>query len=77
LTQSIVLEKLISGAWVSDRATIGSSFTNHFISLFASSKPAIDNDLLNLFDTSISSEENQEICALPSEQEILSALSSI
>jgi hypothetical protein len=39
--------------------------------------PVIDNDLLNLFDISVSSEENQEICALPSKQEILSTLSSI
>jgi hypothetical protein len=30
-----------------------------------------------LFDISVSSEENQEICALPSKQEILSTLSSI
>jgi hypothetical protein len=32
---AITTLKLPSGAWVSDRASIGSSFTNHFSSLFA------------------------------------------
>jgi hypothetical protein len=59
--------KLPSGAWISDRATIESCFTNHFSSLFSSSLPDIENDLLNLFDNSISTEENLALCSIPSE----------
>jgi hypothetical protein len=69
--------KLPYGAWTSDRATIGSCFTNHFSSLFSTSSLVINDDLLNLFDSFISTIENLALCAIPSEYEIFTTLSSI
>jgi hypothetical protein len=39
--------------------------------------PIIDDDLLSLFDPCISQDDNLSLCAIPSEQEIFNALSSI
>jgi hypothetical protein len=53
--------KLSSGAWVFDRQTIGNILCIHFVDLFASSQPSLLNELLNLFDHTISSEDNFSI----------------
>jgi hypothetical protein len=74
---SIDFLKTSSGDWISDRNAIGGCFTSHFNSLFSSSQPSINDDLLNLFDNCISSDENISICSIPSEQEIFDTLSSI
>jgi hypothetical protein len=46
--------KTESGAWLSDRASIGATFVNHFSKLFSSSAPTIEEEMLNLFEPSIS-----------------------
>jgi hypothetical protein len=69
--------KLSSGSWVSDRQTIGTTLCSHFADLFASSHPNFPDELLNLFDNTISMEENVSICSLPSEQEIHDSVFSI
>jgi hypothetical protein len=69
--------KLPNGAWISDRPTIGTCLSNHFKSLFSSSKPGISDELLNLFDSLVSYEENIFLCSIPSEKEIFYALVSI
>ncbi|XP_059432574.1 uncharacterized protein LOC132165893 [Corylus avellana] len=69
--------KMPSGNWTADRSDIGNCFTSHFKNLFSSSVPTLDEDLLSLFDNCISPEENDTICAIPSEEEIFSILSSI
>jgi ribonuclease HI len=69
--------KLPSGIWSSERQTIGNSFTAHFKELFSSSAPTLDDELLSLFDSCISNEANISLCAIPSEQEIFTVLSSM
>jgi hypothetical protein len=69
--------KLSSGAWISDRQTIGNTLCTHFADLFASSHPSHPEELLNLFDTTISTEENLSLCSIPSEQEIHDSVFSI
>jgi hypothetical protein len=66
-----------SGAWSSKRQEIGNCFTSHFRNVFTSSVPILDEDLLSLFDNCISTEKNATICPIPSEQDILYALSNI
>jgi len=69
--------KLSSGAWVSDRRNIGNCLSRHFKELFSSSSPIVTDDLLNLFDSTVSEEENITLCSIPLEKEIYKALSSI
>jgi hypothetical protein len=69
--------KLPSGSWSSERQAIGSCFTAHFKTVFTSSTPIIDDDILSLFDNCITSGDNESLCSLPSEQEIFSALSDM
>jgi hypothetical protein len=69
--------RLDSGIWVSSRADIGGSFTSHFTNLFTSSNTPIDIEMLDLFDPIISEEENTFLCSMPSEEEIVEALSSL
>jgi hypothetical protein len=69
--------KLPSGAWISDRQTIGDTLCTHFAYLFTSSHPCFLDELFNLFDNSITLEENSFICFIPSEQEIHDTVFSI
>lgn len=69
--------KQFSGEWISDKPAIGGCFKNHFTCLFSSSTPTIPNDLGNLFDTSISNEENLHLCSIPLEDDIFNALPSM
>jgi hypothetical protein len=69
--------KLPSGEWTSERQVIGNCFTSHFKTVFSSSTPTLDDDLLSLFDNCISPKINESLCALPTEHEIFSVLNSI
>jgi hypothetical protein len=69
--------KTSKGAWVSDRATIGGNFVSHFTTLFSTLAPPIENELLSLFAPIISVEDNSFLCALPLEEEVVQALSSL
>jgi hypothetical protein len=64
-------------AWITNRTDIENCFSSHFTSLFTTSNPPCPDELLSLFENSISSEENDTICTIPSELEIFNALSSI
>jgi hypothetical protein len=66
-----------SGAWVSQRAEIGGTFVSHFMNLFSTSSPIFDAELLDLFQPTISDEENVALCSIPSESEIVQALASL
>ncbi|XP_062152043.1 uncharacterized protein LOC133860458 [Alnus glutinosa] len=69
--------KLSSGAWNSDRQAIGNTLCAHFADLLTTSEPLIPDEMLNLFDTIISNEDNLSICSIPSEQEIHDSVFSI
>lgn len=66
-----------NGGWLTDRNDIGNCFVSHFNDLFASSTPTYGDELLNLFDCSVSAEDNTLLCAIPSEFEIYAALASL
>ena len=68
---------LPSGDWTSERHVIGNCFTSHFKTVFSSSVPTLDDDLLSLFDDCIPPDINESLCALPTEHEIFSVLISI
>jgi hypothetical protein len=65
------------GAWVSDRTEIGDFFVSHFSNLFSSSAPSIEEDMLKLFDPVITDEDNSLLCAIPTDVEVVQALSSL
>jgi hypothetical protein len=69
--------KISNGAWVSDRAEIGGTFVQHFSSPFSSSAPPIDEAMLNLFDPVIFAEDNIFLCATPTDEKVVQALSSL
>jgi hypothetical protein len=69
--------KLPIGIWTSERQIVGNCFTTHFKELFSSSTSLLDEDLLSLFDNCISTEANDSLCAIPSEQEIFFVLTSM
>jgi hypothetical protein len=62
---------------VSSRADIGGSFTSHFTNLFTSSNSPIEVEMLDLFEPIITEEDNTFLCSIPSEEEIVEALSSL
>lgn len=66
-----------SGAWVSKQAEIGGNFVQHFSNLFSSSSLIIEDEMLNLFSPSITPEENNFLCTIPLEEEIVQALASL
>jgi hypothetical protein len=63
--------------WILDRATIGGSFVYHFSNLFSSFLPPVEDELLDLFSSTIFEEDNNLLCTIPSEAEIVQALSSL
>jgi hypothetical protein len=69
--------RLPSRVWSSERQEISKCFTSNFQSVFNSSRPNLDEDLLSLFDNCISPEENASICEIPTEQKIFMALSEM
>jgi hypothetical protein len=66
--------KTDNGAWLADRRSIGSTFVSHFSSLFTSSGSPIKEEMLDLFEPSITVEENDVLCSIPAEEEIYEAL---
>jgi hypothetical protein len=50
---------------------------SHFSKLFSSSNPPIDDEMLNLFASVITAEDNLFLCAFPLEEEVVQALSSL
>jgi hypothetical protein len=69
--------KTLDGAWVSNRTKIGGNFVTHFSNLFSSTTPPIDEDMLGLFEPVISIEDNFYLCAIPTNEEVVHALSSL
>jgi hypothetical protein len=47
------------------------------MALFSTSQPCLPDELLNLFESSISEAENFSICSIPSEQKIHDSVFSI
>jgi hypothetical protein len=65
------------GAWLFDRVEIGGSFVSHFSSLLSSSRSPIDEDMLSLFASTITEEDNLFLCSIPLEIELVQAFSSL
>jgi hypothetical protein len=63
--------------WLSDRTDIGGCFVSHFKDIFTSSTPTIFEELLDLFQCSISDADNVMLCSIPSESEIHDSLASL
>ncbi|XP_062171088.1 uncharacterized protein LOC133876865 [Alnus glutinosa] len=74
---SINLLQSPRGGWITDRFAIGDCFINNFKSLFASSNPSPDEELLSLFDNVISDEDNNLLSVLPAKSEIYDSLTSL
>ena len=68
--------KTDSGSWFSDRASIGASFISHFTNLFSSSNLHITNEMLDLFSPVITEDDSLNLCSIPSDSEVIQALSS-
>jgi hypothetical protein len=70
--------KTSEGAWVSAITEIGGNCVSHFSNLFSSSAPTPnDTEMLNFFDPVITAEDNFLLCAIPTEEEVVQALSSL
>jgi len=66
-----------NSGWLLDRQDIGDCFVNNFKDLYASTCPSPHKDLLALFDSAISVEDNVMLCATPTEPEIFASLNSL
>jgi hypothetical protein len=66
-----------NAGWLTDRIDIGDCFVSHFNDLFTSSTPLPNDELLDLFQSYISHDENIVLYAIPTESEIFVALSSL
>uniref|UniRef100_A0A7N2L3I4 Reverse transcriptase n=1 Tax=Quercus lobata TaxID=97700 RepID=A0A7N2L3I4_QUELO len=62
--------KLDDGSWINNRVDIQDCFRGSFNSLYQSSNPQIPGELENLINPCISDEENDELCRIPSRDEI-------
>lgn len=65
------------GTWMSSRHAIGSHIFQHFQTLFTSSDPAPPDDLDHLIDPIITTEENDMLCAIPTDLEIFKGIRDI
>ncbi|PON76387.1 hypothetical protein PanWU01x14_034410 [Parasponia andersonii] len=59
-----------NGDWLRCRATIGNYLNENFTNLFTLSNPVISEELEVLIDSSITAEENAELCRLPTYDEV-------
>jgi hypothetical protein len=57
--------------------SIGDCFVSNFKNLFASTNPNASTELLDLFYCFVSTEENNMLCAIPTEAEIHATLDSL
>jgi hypothetical protein len=62
---------------VSSRAEIGGNFSSHFTNIFSTSNPPIDSKMMDLFSPIITEEENVILSSIPTEGEVVEALSSL
>jgi hypothetical protein len=62
---------------MSSRAEIGGNFSSHFTNIFTTSNPPIDSKMLDLFSPVISAKENVILSSIPTEKEVVEALSSL
>jgi hypothetical protein len=69
--------KLDSGVWVSSRDEIGGNFISHFSNLFTTTNPLTEVEKLDLFSLVVIEVENEGLCVIPAEVEILEALASM
>jgi hypothetical protein len=74
---AIDLLKSSTDGWIADRRSIGDCFISNFKTLFASTNPTASTELLDLFHCSVSDEDNNMLCAIPTEAEIHTALASL
>ena len=62
--------KLEDGSWINTREEIQNYFNENFKSLYQSECNDVPEDLENLIEPCISMEENEELCRVPSREEI-------
>lgn len=71
---SIESLKINSNHWTEDQNVIQNKFLEHFREIFQTSNPMIQSDLDDLFLEKKSEFDNQFLCKIPTEKEILSTL---
>ncbi len=74
---AIEFVKIEDGNWVSSIEEIGGCFVNFFEKLFKSSNPHFREEMQNLIQPSITSEDNEELTRMPSEGEIKETIFSM
>jgi hypothetical protein len=74
--KSISFLNIEGGSILTSRDAIGNHLVNHFSNLFSSSGPNLD-PLKDLFEETISVEENTALCLIPDEVEIFNAISNL
>ena len=62
---------------MSDKVAIGGNFVSYFTEMFSTSAPPIEDELLSLFAHAVSAKDKTFLCALPLEEEVVQALSSL
>ena len=62
--------KLEDGSWINTKEEIQNYFTKNFKSLYQSEGNDVPEDLENLIEHCITMEENEELCSVPSREEI-------
>lgn len=63
--------------WITERQDIGACFINNFKNLFTTSDPVFPVEFMDLFDCSVSNDDNQLLCAMSTDSEIYDSLLSL
>lgn len=66
--------KIANRTWTTDPTEISSLFLDHFTNIFNSTNPEPPQDLKNLFLQKITNHENEILCKIPVEEEILDTI---
>lgn len=69
--------KMANGKWCFEREDIGNNFIEHFQHIFTSSNPDKPCILSNLLNPTINDKDNQWLCAIPDEKEIMDNVNHI
>lgn len=69
--------KTENGRWLNNREDLGAYLCSNFQTIFSTSSPAAPDDISNLFSPIISADDNDFLCRVPDEAEILSVIQSI
>lgn len=59
-----------ANVWLNSREEIAECITQHFLKIATTVNPEIDQNIINLIPISVTQNDNETLCAIPTENEI-------